>query len=96
MAGRNHVKYVITKYRTNQTALQRLRDEKVVVEAELRDLKMAYSSLKGEVQKATLHLGSIEQRLYEALHEVTILRQTIMELHASKNVMCVELQTTKK
>jgi SMC interacting uncharacterized protein involved in chromosome segregation len=57
VAGRNHVKYVITKYRTNQTALQRLREEKVVVEAELRDLKMAYSSLKGEVQKSYPSFG---------------------------------------
>jgi hypothetical protein len=46
MIERNHVKKVIIKYKVDQTSFQWLRKENVVVEAEIRSLKMAYDLLK--------------------------------------------------
>jgi hypothetical protein len=54
MIERNHVKKVITKYKVDQTALQWLRKEKVVVEVEMRSLKMAYDLLKESLQDVVL------------------------------------------
>lgn len=50
MIKRNHIKEVITTNSTNQTASEQLKKEKVVIRVELKSLKMAYSTLKEQIQ----------------------------------------------
>jgi len=47
---RNHIKEAITTNLTNQTASEQLKKEKVVIRVELKSLKMAYSTLKEQIQ----------------------------------------------
>jgi hypothetical protein len=53
----NHVWEVIAKNRANQTTFEQLKDEKAVVEVELRSVKVTYSLLKEKIQGGALLLG---------------------------------------
>jgi len=90
------LKDVILRHRVDQIAHHRLRDERNVLEDELRDVKASYASLMGEMQEAHIRLVSSEQRLQEVLIEVSASRETIAELRASKDALRLELQAVKE
>lgn len=52
MVEKIHVKKAIAINRTNQATFQQLKEEKVIVEAKLKSLKVVYSSLKEKKYKA--------------------------------------------
>ncbi|KAL9372943.1 hypothetical protein Peur_035187 [Populus x canadensis] len=95
-AEERQVKDVISRHQVDQTAHHRLRDEKNVLETELRDVKASYASLMGEMREARIRLVSSEQRLQEVLIEVSASRETVAELRASKDALCLELQAVKE
>jgi hypothetical protein len=57
VAERNYVKEASTINRANQAAFEWLKKERVIVETELGSLKVAYSSLKEQIQGVILQLG---------------------------------------
>jgi len=95
-AEERRVKDVISRHQVDQTAHHRLRDEKNVLETELRDVKASNASLIGEMQEAHIRLVSSEQRLQEVLIEVSASRETVAELRASKDALRLELQAVKE
>lgn len=54
MVERNLVRKATTKSKANQATFKWLKEEKAVVEAELKSLKMAYASLKHSSQSVFL------------------------------------------
>lgn len=53
---------VIAKHKADQTAIQRLKKDKAIVEVEMKNLKVAYTSLKDNMQVVFfLQLGSTEK-----------------------------------
>lgn len=54
MAERNHIREIITTNRVNHAAFERLKEEKVVVEAKLNSLVVVYSTLKEQIQDIVL------------------------------------------
>jgi hypothetical protein len=54
VAERNHIREVITTNRLNHAAFERLKEEKVVVEAKLNSLEVVYSMLKEQIQDVVL------------------------------------------
>ena len=58
-------------------------DEKVVVEAKMRDLKIAKAMLKNDIRGQVLQLGSTKIQLYLAYNEMDILKLRIIEMRAS-------------
>jgi len=95
-AEERKLKDVILRHRVDQIAHHRLRDERNVLETELRDVKASYASLMGEMQEAHIRLVSSEQRLQEVLIEVSASRETVAELRASKDALRLELQAVKE
>uniref|UniRef100_B9NF87 Uncharacterized protein n=1 Tax=Populus trichocarpa TaxID=3694 RepID=B9NF87_POPTR len=71
------------------------RKEKVVVEAELRDLKVAYTSLKDNMQGIVIQLGSTEKELQMAYNKVAALKQGILKEKATQDSLRVELFIVK-
>jgi hypothetical protein len=62
MVKKSYVREVINKHMAVQTTLQRLMDEKVVVKAKMRDIKVAYVMLKNNMRGQVLQLGSTEKK----------------------------------
>jgi len=50
MTERSQVREAITKHKVDQTTLKRLKDEKAFVEAELRDIKVVFATLKDNMR----------------------------------------------
>jgi hypothetical protein len=44
------VREVIAKHKADQTAIQRPKEDKAIVEVEMKNLKVAYTSLKDNMQ----------------------------------------------
>lgn len=63
----------IAKHRVDYTAFQWLHEEKAIVEAKLRDLKVAYTLLKDAMQDVTFCLGSTRQQLCKSCSEINSL-----------------------
>lgn len=64
---------VVAKHRVDQTFLRQLKTKKVVMEAELRDLKVSNVSLKDSMQGIVILLCFIEN-LWMAYNEVCALK----------------------
>ena len=96
MIERNHVKKVITKYKVDQTALQWLRKEKVVVEVEMRSLKMAYDLLKESLQDVVLQLGFVEKKLRTTYNEIDALKQRVLKEKVTQDVLKTKVLVAKK
>lgn len=96
MIERNHVKKVITKYKADQTALQWLRKEKVVVEAEMRSLKIAYDLLKESLQGVVLQLGFVKKKLRVTYNEIDALKQKVLMEKATQDVLKTKVLVAKK
>jgi arsenate reductase-like glutaredoxin family protein len=96
MIERNHVKKVITKYKVDQTALQWLRKEKVVVEVEMRSLKMAYDLLKESLQDVVLQLGFVKKKLRTTYNEIDALKQRVLKEKVTQDVLKTKVLVAKK
>jgi hypothetical protein len=69
------VKKVINKHKAYHIVLQRLRDEKAVMEVESKDLKIAYTSLKDDMKGQVFQLSFIKKEIYLAYNEMDSLKQ---------------------
>lgn len=76
----------ISNNKINQTALQRLRDEKAIVEDELRDLKVSYTQLDDNMRGVLLQLGSTKKEIHLTYNEIDALKQGIIKMRASKDI----------
>lgn len=74
MAERNYVTEAITINRANQAAFEWLKKEKVVMETELWSLKVAYSSLKEQIQGVILQLGYNDKLLQVVYNQMGTLK----------------------
>jgi len=68
------VKKAINKHKAYHNVLQRLRDKKVIVEVEPRNLKIAYTSLKDDIRGQVFQLSFIKKEIYMAYNEMDSLQ----------------------
>lgn len=92
----NHVREVIAKNKANQTTFEQLKDEKVVVEVELRSVKVTYSSLKEKIQVGALLLGFNDKLLQTTYNQVDTLKWKILEANTTQDSLRVELLAARE
>ena len=63
----------------NQVAFEQLKEKKIIIEVELRNLKTVYSSLKDQIQGIVLLLGFSNKLLQTAYNQVDSLKQKILK-----------------
>lgn len=80
MVERGEVQEVIAKRRANQTNFQSLRAKKVVVEAKLIKLKIAYATLENIMRSQVLQINSSERELRFAYNEMVSPKQGMVEM----------------
>jgi hypothetical protein len=69
------VKKAINKHKAYHIVFQRLRDGKVVMEVESKDLKITYTSLKDDMKGQVFQLSFIKKEIYLAYNEMDSLKQ---------------------
>ena len=79
VAKNNYLRDVITDNIANQVAFEQLKEKKIIIEVELRNLKTVYSSLKDQIQGIVLLLGFSNKLLQTAYNQVDSLKQKILK-----------------
>jgi hypothetical protein len=70
MVEGSQMKKAIKKHKADHIVLQRLKDEKVAVKVELRDLNITYTSLKDDMSGQVFQLSFIKKKLYLVYNEM--------------------------